>query len=261
MDLSSPSELVFSKYALSDKRILVTGASSGLGADAARLFSSLGAQVVLVGRNAHNLDCVARSLSSNLYYKKIVDLSLPDSIYHEIKSLPSEWLPLHGIFHAAGNELVKPIRLCKSSDFDFLMSVSSRTAIDIGRAVASKGIMSDGGSLVFMSSVAAITGTAGLTLYSATKGAIEATTRSLAVELSSKKIRVNAITAGAVETPMHQRLSTCMTDSALNDYKNRHPLGFGEPVDISNLAAFLMTDASRWMTGSCIVIDGGYSSL
>ena len=126
--------------------------------------------------------------SSNLYYKKIVDLSLPDSVYHEIKSLPSEWLPLHGIFHAAGNELVKPIRLCKSSDFDFWMSVSSRTAIDIGRAVASKGIMSDGGSLA-ASSAAAITGTAGLTLYSATKGAIEATTRSLAVELASKKIR------------------------------------------------------------------------
>ena len=115
-----------------------------------------------------------------------------------------------------------------------MMSVGSRAAMDIGRAVASKGVMTEGGSLVFMSSVAAITGTTGLSLYSASKGAIESITRSLAVELAPKNIRVNAITAGAVETPMHQRLTTGMTDLALNDYQNKHPLGFGVPADISN---------------------------
>ena len=188
-------------------------------------------------------------------------MSIPDSIYLAIKTLPSDWLPLHGVFHAAGNELVKPIKLSSSSDFDLLMSVSSRAALNIGRAVASKGIMTHGGSLVFMSSVAAVTGTPGLSLYSASKGAIEAATRSLAVELAPKNIRVNAITAGAVETPMHQRLTMGMSESALNDYRNRHPLGFGMPSDISSLAAFLMTDASRWMTGSCAVMDGGYSAL
>ena len=257
---SSP-DSVFSPNALRGKRILVTGASSGLGADAAKLFSSLGAQIVLIGRNEKKLDLTAKSLISDFSYQKKVDLSLPDAIYSGIKSLPPDWLPLHGVFHAAGIELVKPIRLCNSSDFDMLMSVSSRAALSIGRAVASKGVMSDGGSLVFMSSVAAITGTPGLSLYSASKGAIEATTRSLAVELASKNIRVNAITAGAVETPMHQRLTTGMPESAVNDYQNRHPLGFGKPADISNLAGFLMTDASRWITGSCLVIDGGYSAV
>ena len=175
--------------------------------------------------------------------------------------LPSQWLPLHGVFHAAGNELVKPIRLINSADFDLLMSVSSRAALNIGRAVASKGVMTNGGSLVFMSSVAAITGTAGLSLYSATKGAIEATTRCLAVELAPKNIRVNAITAGAIETPMHHRLTMGMPESVVQDYKDRHPLGFGQPSDISNFAAFLMTDAARWMTGSCVVLDGGYSAV
>ena len=136
---------------------------------------------------------------------KVVDLSCPDLLYHEIKNLPPEWLPLDGIFHAAGHELVKPIKLIKSSDFDSLMSVSVQTALSIGRAASSKGVMSRAGSLVFMSSVAAITGTSGLTLYSATKGAIESMTRSLAVELSSKNIREFNY-SGAVETPMHQRL-------------------------------------------------------
>lgn len=252
---------IFCNDALIDRRILVTGASSGIGANAAKFFSELGAQVILVGRNAHNLSTLSEQLSGNSSLIKVVDLSVPDLLYEEIKSLPPEWLPLHGVFHAAGNELVKPIKLIKSSDFDSLMSVSAKTALSIARAASSKGVMSDGGSLVFMSSVAAITGTSGLSLYSATKGAIEAMVTSLAVELSSKSIRVNAITAGAVETPMHQRLLRGMPENAAQDYLARHPLGFGKPNDISNLAAFLMSDAARWMTGACIVLDGGYSAL
>lgn len=251
----------FSSDALIDRRILVTGASSGIGANAAKFFSELGAQVILVGRSAHKLSALSEQLSRNSSLIKVVDLSAPDLLYEEIKSLPSEWLPLDGVFHAAGNELVKPIKLIKSTDFDSLMSVSAKTALSIGRAVSSKGVMSDGGSLVFMSSVAAITGTSGLSLYSATKGAVEALIRPLAVELSAKSIRVNAITAGAVDTPMHQRLLRGMPENAIQNYSARHPLGFGHPTDISNLAAFLMSDASRWMTGSCIVLDGGYSAI
>ena len=258
MDLRSR---IFRDDALKDRRILVTGASSGIGANAAKFFSHLGAHVILVGRNANSLGSLSMQLSGKSSLVKVVDLSVSDLLYQEIKALPSEWLPLDGVFHAAGNELVKPIKLIKSSDFDALMSVSVKTALSIGRAASSKGVMSDGGSLVFMSSVAAITGTSGLSLYSATKGAIESMIRSLAVELSPKCIRVNAITAGAVETPMHQRLLRGMPENAEQDYLARHPLGFGQPTDISNLAAFLMSDAACWMTGTCIVLDGGYSAL
>lgn len=251
---------VFSKTALKDRRILVTGASSGIGASAAKLFSSLGADIILVGRNKKNLESVSGELLHSSLLK-VLDLSIPDLIYHEIKTLPSEWLPLHGVLHASGNELVRPIQLIKSADFDFLMSPSAKAALSIGRAIASKGVMSDGGAFVFMSSVAAITGTPGLSLYSATKGAIEAITRALAVELAPKSIRVNAIAAGAVETPMHHRLLSSMPEQAVKDYQSKHPLGFGQPIDISNLAAFLMTDAGRWVTGASLVIDGGYSAL
>ena len=261
MSIPNPSNSVFANTALKDRRILVTGASSGIGANAAKLLSSLGAHVILVGRQNENLQAVSAELSPAKNLVKVIDLSIPDLIYHEIKTLPSEWLPLHGVLHAAGNELVRPIQLIKSADFDSLMSASVKAALCIGRAVASKGVMSDGGALVLMSSVAAITGTSGLSLYSATKGAIEATTRSLAVELAPKSIRVNAITAGAVETPMHHRLLSSMPEKALEDYQSKHPLGFGQPIDISNLVAFLMTDAGRWVTGASLVIDGGYSAL
>ena len=114
MSFTSPCESVFLKDALRNKCILVTGSSSGIGADAAKLFSSLGARVVLIGRDSRKLDLAIENIPTDLCCKKIVDLSLPDSIYYEIKKLPSEWLPLHGVFHAAGFELVKPIRLCKS---------------------------------------------------------------------------------------------------------------------------------------------------
>ena len=251
----------FSEKALLGRRILVTGASSGIGAHSTKFFSSLGAHVILVGRSIQKLNSISSQLPANTSLVKAVDLSLPDTLYREIRTLPSEWLPLDGVFHAAGHELVKPVRLIKSSDFESLMSVSVQTALSIGRAASSKRIMANGGSLVFMSSVAAITGTSGLTLYSASKGAIESMTRSLAVELSSKCIRVNSITAGAVETPMHQRLLGGMPDDAVQDYLARHPLGFGQPCDISNIAAFLISDASRWMTGTSIVLDGGYSAL
>lgn len=258
MDISNST---FSDEALKGRRILITGATSGIGANAAKFFSCLGAHVILVGRSAQKLGSISLQLSGKSSLIKVVDLSAPDILYQEIKKFPSEWLPLDGVFHAAGLELVKPIRLIKSSDFDSLMTVSVQTALSIGRAASSKGVMSDGGSLVFMSSVAAITGTSGLSLYSASKGAIESMTRSLAVELSSKSIRVNSITAGAVETPMHQRLLGSMPNDAIQDYLDRHPLGFGQPSDISNTAAFLLSDASRWMTGACVVLDGGYSAL
>ena len=259
--MTDPSSLVFADTVLSGRRILVTGASSGIGAHAASLFSKLGAHVILVGRDFHTLSSVFGKLSHKPSLIRVVDLCNPDQIYEDIRSLPPEWLPLHGIFHASGTELVRPVQLIKAKDFDAHMGPSAKSALSIGRAVASKGVMAHGGSVIFMSSVAACTGNTGLSLYSATKGAIEALTRSLAIELSPKLIRINSITAGAVETPMHQRLISGMSTHTLEEYQAKHPLGFGFPSDISNLAVYLLSDASRWVTGSSLVIDGGYSAL
>jgi NAD(P)-dependent dehydrogenase (short-subunit alcohol dehydrogenase family) len=121
-----------------------------------------------------------------------------------------------------------------------------------------KGVVSDGASIVLMSSVAAYRGQIGMALYSASKGAVDAATRSLACELAPRGIRVNSLVTGAVKTEMHERTATAMPAEALAQYEAKHLLGFGEPADVAAVAAFLLADASRWVTGANWVVDGGY---
>ena len=256
-----PFQPVLSPDSLKGRRILITGASSGIGAASAQLMSSLGAQLVFTGRNSERLQDVSKLLVGNSHLAITCDLSVPDALFTLIKSLPELWFPLSGAFHSAGIERIKPARLTKTSDLRELMASSTDSAFSLARAVASNGLFSDGASIVFMSSVSALCGTAGLSAYAATKGAIEAMSRSLAAELAPRAIRVNTLVSGAIETPMHTRLTQSLNQNALEDYRSRHPLGFGSANDVAQLAGFLLSDGGRWITGASLVIDGGYSAL
>jgi NAD(P)-dependent dehydrogenase (short-subunit alcohol dehydrogenase family) len=110
-----------------------------------------------------------------------------------------------------------------------------------------------------MSSVASITGQKGLSVYSASKGAVDAAARSLASEFADKNLRVNTVVSGAVITEMHDRLTGDLPEESIKDYEDKHLLGFGEPRDIANAALYLLSDASKWVTGTSLVVDGGYS--
>ena len=110
-----------------------------------------------------------------------------------------------------------------------------------------------------MSSVASKFGTSGMAHYSSVKSTINTATKCLATELASRKIRVNCIISGAIKTPMHDRLLSGMSNKSIQEYEDKHLLGFGKPSDIANAVTYLLSSSSEWITGSEIYIDGGYS--
>jgi NAD(P)-dependent dehydrogenase (short-subunit alcohol dehydrogenase family) len=249
--------VIFADDCLDGKRILVTGASSGIGRDTALLLSRCGARLALAGRDESRLAEVLGSLSGEGHTSHSADLTDADVAAEAVLEVARQGGPLDGIFHSAGTTLVLPIKLIKSRHLDEVFGANVRGAFGVARAAARKNVLSDGGSLVLMSSVASVCGRPALSAYCAAKAAVDGLVRSLAVEFAPRRIRVNSITAGAVETAMHNDFISSISDSALRDYEEFHLLGFGQPEDVSNAALFLLSDASKWITGTAMAVDGG----
>ena len=251
--------MIFSNNYLAGKRILVTGASSGIGRQVAILLSACGARICLSGRDNERLQPVLNALHGEGHYVLCLDLNgsdaVTDAIRHDAETSGAFW----GVFHGAGISMVRPAKLCKEKQFDEVFSSSVQSGIAIARAMSLRGVIEDGGSVILMSSVASLRGQAGMALYSAAKSAIDGMTRSLAVEFAPRRIRVNSLCAGAVQTPMHEKLVNSLSQESVNDYENKHLLGFGTPDDIANTVAFLMGEGGRWITGTSVVVDGGYT--
>jgi NAD(P)-dependent dehydrogenase (short-subunit alcohol dehydrogenase family) len=249
---------VFSKDCLIGGTYLVTGASSGIGQGTARLIAQCGGRVIISGRNEDRLNKTFSSLEGTGHSISAVNLVDADQTAEWMKSVIAEHGILSGVFHSAGMESVRPIRMTKQAQLNDVFGSSLFAAFGIARAASQKNAIIDGGSLVFMSSIASLRGQKGMTAYSASKAGIDGMIKPLSIELSARPIRVNSIVAGAIKTPIHDRWVECISDEELLNYKNSHLLGFGEVEDISNAALFLLSSASRWITGTSLVIDGGY---
>jgi len=250
--------MMFKDDYLAGRSFLITGASSGLGQATASAIAACGGRVIGAGRDGERLQHVLSGLAGSGHVAASSVLTDADSTADWVKALVAEHGPLDGVFHAAGIELIRPVRLTKQAQLDEVLGSSLFAAFGIARALAQKGAMIDGGSIVFMSSVAGASGQAGMTAYSAAKAGIDGLVRSLAVELAPRRIRVNAIAAGAVQTAMHERLAKGSGLEAMDAYEKRHLLGFGEPADIANAGLFLLGAAGRWVTGTTMGVDGGY---
>lgn len=243
---------------LTGQTILVTGASSGIGRETARLISQLGGHVVLVGRNEERLAETLRSLDGEGHRAELLDLSSTDEIPRWLKKISASSGPLHGLVHSAGIHKLRPLRVLSSHILEDVMRINVGAAIGLAKGFLQKGVCAPSGSIVFLSSVTGLTGQAGVAAYSASKGAIVALTRALAVELAGEHIRVNCVAPGVVTTQMGQGLLGMLTPEQGAALEAMHLLGLGRPRDVSYAIAFLLAETARWITGTVLVVDGGY---
>lgn len=249
--------MIFAADSFAGRRIVVAGGSSGLGRATAIALGSLGAQLVLLGRNEARLREVAEAAGGHAWHAvDLADDNAADAVIRDIAASG----PIDGLFHSAGTSLVAPMRMTKTSQIEELFGAAVFGALGTARAASRRGVMRDGGSIVFMSSVSALRGRRGMVAYSSAKAATSGLVRALAVELADRAIRVNAIAAGAIETEMHQEFATTVSDEMVRNYRDLHPLGFGKAEDVAGAAVFLLSDAARWITGAELLVDGGYAA-
>ena len=252
---------IFTSNCLSGKRYLVTGGSSGIGKEVAKLIAECGGSLVISGRDQARLNVVLSSLHNlERHHAEPVDLIGVELIAKWTQYLVEKYGKFDGVFHAAGQALIKPVRLINDRNVSDIVGASFYGAMGLAKGFSKKNAMVDGGGLIFMSSVAGTTGQTGMSLYSASKAAVDGMTRSLACELAPRGITVNSIAAGAVETEMHKKLVGGSSEEVINSYREMHPLGFGKPQDIAGMAVFLFSPAGKWITGSVVHVDGGYTA-
>jgi NAD(P)-dependent dehydrogenase (short-subunit alcohol dehydrogenase family) len=248
-------------FTLENKTILITGASSGLGRQTAILCSQLGSNLIMLGRDHDRLEETYEELAPGNHRSLEVDITQFSMVESAIKETVCEFGKLHGLVNAAGISTTLPLKLLTPEKSSFFFDINVTSALNLSRIFASKQIVAEeGGSIILFASVMGIVGDAGKTIYGATKGALISATRSMAVELASKKIRVNSISPGVVITPMTDQAIYNQDDESRQRVIDLHPLGLGQPSDVANACVFLLSEASRWITGTNLVVDGGYTA-
>lgn len=248
-------------FDFTDKNIIVTGASSGIGAATAKLLAGLGAKVILVARNEALLQEVLQSLPSNGHIISVFDLHKSNEMNPWLLELAQQTGPIDGLVHCAGIHMARPLRLVTAENMEEILRINVTAGIMLAKAFRQKQVSSRPAAIVFLSSVVGMVGQIGVLPYAASKGAVIAATKSLAVELASEGVRVNAVLPGVVKTPMSDKLFDMMGPTQIELIEKAHPLGLGEPQDVANAIAFLLSDAAKWITGSCLTIDGGYTAV
>lgn len=239
-------------FSLTGKTILVTGASSGIGRATAELCARMGARVIVTGRNPERLQRTFDSLAGSGHLQIISDLAVAEQRGRLVQDVP----PLDGIAYCAGIGHRKPSKFLTEEDISCVMNVNFNSVVLMQAALMSARRINKGASLVFLSSRTAEIPTTANSLYSASKGALKSYARCLSLELAPRQVRVNCICPAIVRTPLV--LGEGISEEELGEQESRYPLKrFGQPEDIANLAVFLLSDASSWMTGSCIDITGG----
>lgn len=240
-------------FSLEGKTILVTGASSGIGKGVAVDCSKMGANMVVSARNNERLNETLENLENGNHQKIMADLCNDVDIDRLVDNCPV----LDGIVLCAGIIKTLPVKNINNDAIESIFNTNIISNIKLSSRLLKRKKFNRGASVVFISSVSTFNVKVGNSLYSATKGAVNSFAKAMALEVAKTKMRVNCIQPGFVPSEILKNHG--LGEDALQWYAERHPLGFGTPTDIANACIYLLSDASRWVTGSIFTIDGGYT--
>lgn len=247
----------FNPFSLKGKTVLITGASSGIGRETAIVCSKMGASVVITGRNEERLKETFDKLEGDGHFSIGADLTDTDAIDSLVQRLPA----LTGVVHCAGIGDRSMLKMVKEKDIAKVMRTNFESPVLLQKSLLKKKKLVNSSSIVFVASRAPFAPTVGNGIYAASKGALIAYAKVLGLEVANQLMRVNCVCPAMVWTELVER-DAAMTGVDYHEAEKAYPLKrYGSPEDIANLIVYLLSDASCWMTGSCIDITGGANSL
>ena len=251
--------MLWSESILQGKRILITGASSGIGRSCAILCSQLGAEIVACGRNKARLTETLAVLQGSGHVSLECELNNEKETEERFSVLRGT-KPISGFIHSAGIERTNPLKTVYMDDFVEMFKTNVASAVSISKFITRPSMFDKAGlSIVLISSISGISGEKGKIEYSCTKAAVLGLVKSLAQELAGKGVRVNSISPAMVKSEMLDKMFQSLPEESVKSITDKHLLGIPEPIDVANLAAFLVSDLSKRITGSNLTLDSGYS--
>ena len=249
----------YNPYSLEGKRVLVTGASSGIGRGIAIECSRMGAKVVITGRNEARLqETIALMQNIDEHQVLMADLAVDEDVQNLVDGIEDG---LDGIVLCAGFTIVKPFKFVSPQDIEAIMDVNYKAPVILTQKLLKKKKINKSASIVFISSVSGVFVSApAAALYSGSKGAVNGVAKAMALDLSARGIRVNCVNPGMVDTNIFSKGD--ITQEQLEEDVKHYPLGrYGKPEDIAYAVVYLLSDASAWVTGTNLKIDGGLTLM
>ena len=243
-------------FTLKNKTILVTGASSGIGAETSIKVAEMGANVILSARNKKRLKETFSKLPKGNHQIIPADLTNSEDLRVLIKNIKG----IDGIVHSSGIVRPFPIKFIGTKQINEMFDINYQGPVLLTSQLFRAKKINNGASLVFMSSISSPVPHKGGALYSGAKAAINTYSKTIALEYAIKNIRSNVINAAMVKTPIFDEAEKAITKKIMDKHGERYPLGFGSPEDIANAIIFLLSDGSKWITGTEIKMDGGLTA-
>lgn len=241
-------------FELKGKTILVTGASSGLGRQTAVTASKFGARIIITGRNAKRLEETFHMLQGDGHLQILADLTIQDDIDRLVTSIP----PINGLVHSTGISDITPARFITREVIAKTFSICFEASVLVTAGVlAKKKLIKNDSSIVFISSVSTTFPFIGGAMYISAKAATEAYAQVLTKELAPRGTRVNCISPAFVRTPMLDETAENFSMEVIHRIEQLQVLGLGDPEDVAHTIIYYISDASRWVSGTNLILGGG----